>query len=188
MHGDEWQKLANLRLLLASAWAQPGKKLLFMGSEFGHRTAWDHDRALDWSQFDRAPHDAIARMVRDLNRLHREEPALHVFDVGDAGFEWIDGGNAPMSVVVYARKGRDPADYIAVAMNFTPVPRHQYRIGVPRSGPWRELFNSDARDYGGSGHGNLGAVTAVPYPWNDRRSSVVVTLPPLGAIFLGPVR
>lgn len=186
MHGDDWQRLANLRLLLASAFAQPGKKLLFMGDEYGTEQAWDHERALDLAVQDRAPHAGIRRMVHDLNRLYRQDPALHEHDETNAGFEWIDGGNAAMSVIVFARKGTAPLDYLVVAQNFTPVPRHQYRIGVPQTGAWREIFNSDARDYGGSGQGNLGEVSAVPYPWNERRASVVVTLPPLGVIFLRP--
>jgi 1,4-alpha-glucan branching enzyme len=161
MHGDRWQKLANLRLLYATSWGLPGKKLLFMGNE-----------------------TAAARMVGDLNRLYREVRALHAGDAAPNGLEWIDGSNAEMSVIVFARHGRGDEDIVVVACNFTPVPRHQYRIGVPRGGRWREIFNSDARDYGGSGHGNLGGVDAVPYPWNGRPSSVVVTLPPLGAIFL----
>lgn len=184
MHGDAWQKLANLRLLYSLAWAQPGKKLLFMGNEFAQPNPWHHDRSLDWHVASEGPHDGILRMVGDLNRVYREVPALHVGDASPNAFEWIDGTNAEMSVIVFSRRGRSADDVVVVACNFTPVPRHQYRIGVPRSGHWREIFNSDARDYGGSGHGNLGGVDAVPYPWNGRPSSVVVTLPPLGAIFL----
>ncbi len=184
MHGDPWQKLANLRLLYSLAWAQPGKKLLFMGDEFAAPSAWHHDRSLDWHVAREAVHDGIARMVGDLNRVYRETPALHAGDAMPNGFEWIDGTNAAMSVIVFLRRGRGDDDVAVVACNFTPVPRHQYRIGVPRAGHWREIFNSDAREYGGSGHGNLGGVDAVPYPWNGRQSSVVVTLPPLGAIIL----
>jgi 1,4-alpha-glucan branching enzyme len=184
MHGDPWQKLANLRLLYAMAWAQPGKKLLFMGDELALPRAWHHDRGLDWHLGREMPHEGIARMIGHLNRVYREVPALHAGDASPNGFEWIDGSNAGMSVIVFARRGRGDDDVVLVALNFTPVPRHQYRIGVPRGGRWREIFNSDAREYGGSGHGNLGGVDAVPYPWNGRASSVVVTLPPLGAIFL----
>lgn len=184
MHGDPWQKLANLRLLYAMAFAQPGKKLLFMGGDFAQPSAWHHDRSLDWHVVGSAPHDGIARMVADLNRVYRDVPALHAGDASPTGFEWIDGSNAPMSIVVFTRRGRGDDDVVLAAFNFTPVPRQQYRIGVPKGGHWREIFNSDARDYGGSGHGNLGGVDAVPYPWNNRASSVVVTLPPLGAIFL----
>jgi 1,4-alpha-glucan branching enzyme len=184
MHGDPWQKLANLRLLYAMAWAQPGKKLLFMGNEFAQPSAWHHDRSLDWHVGREPAHDGIARMVGDLNRVYREFPALHAGDATPNGFEWIDGTNANMSIIVFARRGRGDDDVVVAAFNFTPVPRHQYRIGVPRGGHWREIFNSDAREYGGSGHGNLGGVEAVPYPWNGRPSSVVVTLPPLGGIIL----
>ena len=184
MHGDPWQKLANLRLLYALAWAQPGKKLLFMGDEFAMPSAWHHDRSLDWHVARDPAHDGLARMVGDLNRVYRETPALYAGDATANGFEWIDGTNSPMSIIVFSRRGRGDDDVAVVACNFTPVPRHQYRIGVPRAGHWREIFNSDAREYGGSGHGNLGGVDAVPYPWNGRPSSVVVTLPPLGAIIL----
>jgi 1,4-alpha-glucan branching enzyme len=184
MHGDPWQKLANLRLLYAMEWAQPGKKLLFMGNELAQPSAWHHDRSIDWHVARDPAHDGIARMVGDLNRIYRETPALHAGDATPNGFEWIDGTNSPMSVIAFLRRGHGDDDVVVVACNFTPVPRHQYRIGVPRAGHWREIFNSDARDYGGSGHGNLGGVDAVPYPWNGRPSSVVVTLPPLGAIIL----
>ncbi|MBS2015625.1 MAG: putative maltokinase [Deltaproteobacteria bacterium] len=160
MHGDPWQRLANLRLLHAYQHAQPGKKL----------TAMD------------VPIGGVVQMVRDLNHLHREVAALHERDRA-GGFEWIDGTNAPMSVVTFLRKGAAAADVVLVACNFTPVPRYGYRIGVPRGGRWREIFNSDARTYGGSGHGNLGGVDAVPYPWNGRESSIVLTLPPLGILF-----
>jgi 1,4-alpha-glucan branching enzyme len=184
MHGDPWQKFANLRLLYASAWTQPGKKLLFMGNELAPSRAWHHDRSLDWDQGRELPHSGIARMVGDLNRLHRELPALHAGDATPGGFEWIDATNASMSVIAFLRRGHGDEDIVLVACNFTPVPRHQYRIGVPRSGPWREVFSSDATIYGGSGHGNMGGVEAVPYPWNGRPASVVVTLPPLAAIIL----
>jgi 1,4-alpha-glucan branching enzyme len=182
MHGDPWQKLANLRLLYSMMFAQPGKKLLFMGDEFAQPSAWHHDRSLDWHVAQEPPHDGMARMIGDLNRLYRELPALHAGDASREGFEWIDGGNAEMSVIVFARRSTGAGD-VVVAFNFTPVPRHGYRIGVPRAGYWREIFNSDAREYGGSGHGNMGGVDAVPYPWNGRPSSMVVTLPPLGAVF-----
>jgi 1,4-alpha-glucan branching enzyme len=184
LHGDPWQKLANLRLLYAMQFAQPGKKLLFMGNEFAQPSAWHHDRSLDWEVAGEPAHDGIARMVGDLNRVYCETSALHAGDARPTGFEWIDGTNAEMSVITFVRRGRGDDDVVVVAFNFTPVPRHQYRIGVPKSGHWREIFNSDAREYGGSGHGNLGGVDAVPYPWNGRASSVVVTLPPLAAIIL----
>ncbi len=184
MHGDSWQRFANLRLLYAIAWAEPGKKLMFMGDELGQEQPWHHDRSLDWHLAQEPAHAGIARLVGDLNRLYRELPALHAGDARASGFEWVDGSNAAMSVITFLRRGRGDEDVVLVACNFTPVPRHQYRIGVPRGGAWREVLSSDATIYGGSGHGNLGGVEAVPYPWNGRPSSVVVTLPPLGAIIL----
>ncbi len=185
MHGDSWQRRANLRLLYAMTWVQPGKKLIFMGDEFAQWNPWHHDASLDWHLLREPDHDAIARMVGDLNRVYRETPALYAGDASPNGFEWIDGSNAAMSVITFLRRGATPDDYVVVACNFTPVPRSQYRIGVPRVGRYRELFNSDAADYGGSGHGNMGGVDAVPYPWNGRPNSIVVTLPPLGIIVLG---
>jgi 1,4-alpha-glucan branching enzyme len=184
MNGDRWQKLANLRLLYTLAWAQPGKKLLFMGCEFAQSGPWHHDRSLDWHELADPAHGGIARLVGDLNRVYRETPALHQGDASPSGFEWIDGTNAEMSVITFLRRGGEGSEPVVVACNFTPVPRPNYRIGVPRAGHFREIFNSDARHYGGSGHGNMGGVEAVPVPWDGRQSSIVVTLPPLGIIFL----
>jgi 1,4-alpha-glucan branching enzyme len=187
MPGDEWQKFANLRLLFSYMWSQPGKKLLFMGGEFGQWREWNHDGSLDWDLV--APgsaspkHGELARLVGSLNHLYKTEPAMHRRDVEAGGFEWIDGSNAAMSVLTYLRKGDEERDAIVVALNFTPVPRTSYRIGVPRGGVWSEVFNSDALPFGGSGHGNLGAVRATPIAWNGRRSSISVSLPPLGAVF-----
>jgi 1,4-alpha-glucan branching enzyme len=127
-------------------------------------------------------HAGIGRVVAALNGHYRNEPALHEGDADASGFFWIDGTNARDSVVVYGRKGRDE-HVVIVALNFTPTPQPNYRIGVPRAGRWRELFNSDAREYGGSGHGNLGGVESTPVPWDGRRNSIVVSLPPLGAVF-----
>jgi 1,4-alpha-glucan branching enzyme len=186
MHGDAWQKLANLRLLYAMVYAQPGKKLLFMGNELGQPRAWHHDRSLDWHLAKEPRHEGIMRLVADLNRLHKERPALHCRDAEPGGFEWIDASNAEMSVVAFERRGPGDTDEMVCVFNFTPVPRPQYRVGVSRSGPFREVLNTDARHYGGSGHGNMGGATAVPFPWNERRYSIVVTVPPLGAIFLEP--
>ena len=184
MPGDDWQKFANLRLLFATQWAQPGKKLLFMGGEFAQRQEWDHDRSLDWHLLDHPWHRAMSLCVGELNRLYRQEPALHVYDDEAAGFEWIDGSNAKESVLVFLRKGARPADDILVALNYTPVPRAPYRVGIPRLGTWKEIFNSDAKEFGGSGSGNLGALEAAPAPWNGRRYSLDLTLPPLGAVML----
>jgi 1,4-alpha-glucan branching enzyme len=186
MPGDEWQRFANLRLCLAYMWSQPGKKLLFMGGEFGQWNEWNHDGSLDWHLFDQPMHGAVARLVGSLNHLYRSERAMHRRDTESGGFEWIDGSNKAQSVLTYMRRGDDDRDVVLVALNFTPTPRPQYRIGVPTGGRWRELLNTDAKDFGGSGHGNLGGVAATPVSWNGRRYSVNVTLPPLGAVFFKP--
>ncbi|WP_394824430.1 1,4-alpha-glucan branching protein GlgB [Pendulispora albinea] len=186
MPGDEWQRFANLRLLFSYMWSQPGKKLLFMGGEFGQWNEWNHDGTLDWHLLDLPMHGKLARLVGSLNHLYKTEPSLHRKDTEQGGFEWIDGSNATMSILTYQRRAEDDRDVMLVALNFTPTPRHGYRIGVPRSGSWREVLNSDAKEFGGSGHGNMGAVETRPIPWNGRRFSINVTLPPLGAIFLKP--
>jgi 1,4-alpha-glucan branching enzyme len=183
MPGDAWQKFANLRLALSYMWSQPGKKLLFMGGELAQWQEWNHDGSLSWDLVDVPLHAGIGRVVAALNRHYRDEPALHEGDADASGFAWIDGTNAEQSVLVYARKSHDEQQVIIAAFNFTPVPRPNYRIGVPRAGRWRELFNSDAKEYGGSGHGNMGGVESVPVPWDGRRNSIVVSLPPLAAVF-----
>jgi 1,4-alpha-glucan branching enzyme len=183
MPGDEWQQLANLRLLYGYQWAQPGKKLLFMGGELAQRSEWNHDTELEWDLLERPGHTGIQRWVDDLNRLYRAEPALHELDCDGAGFEWVDANDAVSSVVAFLRRGRAGAP-VLVLCNFTPVPRANYRVGVPTGGVWRELLNSDAADYGGSGQGNLGAIEATPVPFHGRPHSLVLTLPPLGVIFV----
>jgi 1,4-alpha-glucan branching enzyme len=182
MPGDDWQKFASVRLLYSYMWALPGKKLLFMGDEFAQWNEWNHESSLDWHLFDVKPHGQIARLVGTLNHLYRSEPALHRGDARSSGFAWVDGSNARQSVLTFVRRD-EGAEEILVACNFTPVPRLQYRIGVSAPGRWREIFNSDAKELGGSGHGNLGAVESRPIAWNGRRHSVSVTLPPLGAVF-----
>jgi 1,4-alpha-glucan branching enzyme len=184
MPGDEWQKFANVRLLFSYMWSQPGKKLLFMGGEFGQWREWNHDGSLDWHLQAEPRHGQLAQLVGALNHLYKTEPALHRKDVEHDGFEWVDGSNAAMSILVYQRRGDEAHDTILVVLNFTPVPRPNYRIGVPHKGEWREIFNSDSTHFGGSGQGNLGAVESRPIAWNGRRDSINVTLPPLGAIFL----
>ena len=186
MPGDDWQKFANLRLLFSYQWAQNGKKLLFMGGEFAQWNEWDHDSSLDWhlAEYDR--HRGIQRLVRDLNHLYRSEPALHQYDCDARGFQWIDGNDAGNSVLTFLRHGSGANDWLAVALNFTPVPRHNYRIGVPVGGVWTEVFNSDAKEYGGSGHGNLGSRETSPVGAHGRPFSLCLTLPPLGAVFLRP--
>jgi 1,4-alpha-glucan branching enzyme len=186
MPGDDWQRFANLRLLLSYMWSQPGKKLLFMGGELGQWSEWNHDGSLEWSLLDQPMHGGIARLVGMLNDLYKSEPAMHQHDTESHGFEWIDGSNAAQSILTFLRRGSEEKDTILVALNFTPVPRTGYRIGVPRKGTWKEVLNSDAKELGGSGHGNLGAVEAMPVPWNGRRYSINVTLPPLGAVFFKP--
>ncbi|HEX9122025.1 MAG TPA: 1,4-alpha-glucan branching protein GlgB [Actinomycetota bacterium] len=184
MPGDGWQKFANLRLLFAYMYAQPGKKLLFMGDEFGQWSEWDHDRSLDWHLLEHERHLGVRRLVADLGRLYREQPALHELDCDPAGFEWVDAADAAASVMSFLRKSSSGAPPVLVACNFTPVARRGYRIGVPSAGTWRELVNSDATGYGGSGQGNLGAVTAEDQPAHGRPWSVSLTLPPLACVFL----
>ncbi len=183
MPGDEWQRFANLRLLYAYLFTYPGKKLLFMGGEFAQRGEWDFDSALDWELLEDPRHAGVRQLIADLNRLYRELPALHRYDFDvHRGFEWVDCHDAPQSVISYLRT--DGEQVVVVALNFTPVPRHAYRLGVPRAGRYRECLSSDAGLYGGSNLGNLGAVQAEARPWMDRPYSVSVTLPPLAAIVL----
>jgi 1,4-alpha-glucan branching enzyme len=188
MPGDQWQKFASLRLLFSYMWALPGKKLLFMGGEFGQWSEWNHDGSLDWHLLDVPAHGQLSRIVGTLNHLYKTEPALHRGDALSHGFEWIDGSNARDSVITFLRRGDDERDVVLAAFNFTPVPRSRYRIGVPTAGHWREIMNSDARELGGSGQGNFGGLDSRPIPWNGRRQSINVTLPPLGAVFFKPQR
>ncbi|MGH9688382.1 MAG: 1,4-alpha-glucan branching protein GlgB [Candidatus Acidiferrales bacterium] len=186
MPGDDWRKFANLRLLYAWMFAQPGKKLLFMGCEFGQWREWNHDQSLDWHLLDLPPHQGVRKWLDDLNRALRSEPALYEFDCDPAGFEWIDCNNSDESSVAFLRKGKSPGSEIVAIFNFTPVPRQSYRVGVPQDGLWREILNSDSQNYGGSGWGNFGGVHAVPIHAHGRRFSVELNLPPLGAIFFKP--
>ncbi|MFQ5925929.1 MAG: 1,4-alpha-glucan branching protein GlgB [Terriglobia bacterium] len=183
MPGDDWQKFANLRLLYGYMYAQPGKKLLFMSGEFGQWREWHHEESLDWHLLQHAPHRGLQRWVASLNKLYRSEPALHEFDCDPAGFEWIDANDSEQSVVSFLRKGASTDDIILLVCNFTPVLRHNYRLGVPRGGFWKEMLNSDANDYGGSGKGNLGGLEATPIPAHGRPYSLNLTLPPLAALF-----
>ena len=184
MPGDEWQRFANLRLLFAYMYAQPGKKLLFMGSEFGQYREWSHDRSLDWDVLQFPIHSGLMNWVGQLNRLYREEPAMHWFDNDPRGFEWVDCNDAPASIVSLLRKGETEDDDLLVACNFTPVPRDGYMVGVPAGGYWKELLNSDAQEYGGSGIGNMGGVEAQPHSTHGRSYSLRLALPPLAALFL----
>jgi 1,4-alpha-glucan branching enzyme len=186
MPGDDWQKFANLRLLFAWMYAQPGKKLMFMGGEFGQWREWDHDTSLDWHLLHFAEHGGVSHWVGDLNHLLRTERAMHELDFEPAGFSWIDVTDNDNSVVSLMRRGSAPEDMVAAVFNFTPVPRQNYQIGVPVGGHWRELLNSDSTIYGGSGQGNLGGVEAAPIGRHGHSHSLTLTLPPLGALFLKP--
>ena len=182
MPGDRWQRFANLRAYYGFMWTHPGKKLLFMGGEFAQQHEWNHDTSLDWHLLGDPLHRGVQRAVRDLNRLYRELPALHELDTEPDGFQWIDAGDAEQSTLAYMRRSRDPHELAVVVANFTPVPRHDYRIGVPRGGLYRERFNSDAFDYGGSGLDNAGAVRAQAHPAHGQAHSLVLTLPPLATL------
>jgi 1,4-alpha-glucan branching enzyme len=182
MPGEDRERFANLRLLLGYMYAQPGKKLLFMGGEFGQGREWNHDASLDWHLLDVDRHAGVRNWVRDLNRFYRDEPAMHELDVEPGGFEWVDCNDAENSVLSLLRKGRDGRLVLAV-FNFTPVARSGYRLGVPRAGRWTERLNSDAPAYGGAGLGNLGGVEAEPAPAHGRPSSLALTLPGLSAVF-----
>ena len=182
MPGDDWQKFANLRLLYGYMFAQPGKKLLFQGGEFAQWKEWRHDHSLDWHQRPFPPHAGMVRWVSDLNKLYTSEPAMHQGDCHAGGFEWVDASDAAASIMSFLRRGDDGTSVLVVC-NFTPVVRHGYRVGVPYGGYWRELLNSDATVYWGSGQGNAGGVTADAEGWNGRPYSVSLTLPPLGVLF-----
>jgi 1,4-alpha-glucan branching enzyme len=182
MPGDTWRKFANLRALYGYQWAHPGKKLLFMGGEFGQRREWAHDEALEWWVVQYPEHAGLERWVGDLNRLYRAEPALHEVDFDSTGFEWIDCHATEESVIAFLRKPKRGRP-VVIACNFTPVPRPNYMLGVPRGGFWREALNSDATLYGGSGMGNLGGTEAAPVPAHGRFHSVTVLLPPLATVY-----
>jgi 1,4-alpha-glucan branching enzyme len=186
MPGDLWQKFANLRLLYAYMWTHPGKKLLFMGGEFGQWNEWNFDESLQWHLLEWESHRGLSRAVADLNDLVRREPALHQLDFDGHGFEWIDCHNWQDSVLAFVRKARDPEDFLIACCNFTPVPRHGYRLGVPRGGDYDEIFNSDSAWYGGGNLGNSGALVARPEAHHGREHSVTLTLPPLATVVLKP--
>ncbi len=182
MSGDDWQKFANLRLLYGYMFTHPGKKLLFMGCEFGQWAEWNHDKSLDWHLLEYASHDGLRRWVRDLNTLMRGEPSLFELDSDPSGFQWIDCNDTEQSTLVFMRRARDSGEVSVCAFNFTPVPRHNYRVGVPFSGYWREMINSDAPLYGGSGQGNMGGVESVPVAAHGHFQSINITIPPLGMV------
>lgn len=183
MSGDEWQKYANLRLLFGYMYGHPGKKILFMGGELAQWKEWNHEESLEWHVLEYPFHQGIQRWVKDLNHVYKKEPALYELDFSNAGFEWIDFYNWEQSIISFIRKGKNTDDIILVVCNFTPVPRYNYRIGVPRSGFWKEILNSDAKTYGGSGHGNAGGAEASPVSAQGRYYSLSLILPPLGILF-----
>jgi len=183
MHGDPGSKFAHMRLLLACLFFQPGKKLLFMGGEFGQWQSWRPDTSLDWHLIaDGNPHNGLQKLVGTLNGLYRKHPALHATDDHPEGFQWVDPHDRDESTLSWLRKDPRTGEVLLVACNFTPVLRQGRRLGVPRPGAWREIFNSDAPEYGGQGRGNFGGVDAFPIPWHGQPHSVVVTLPPLAAV------
>jgi len=183
MPGDAWQQFANLRLLYGYMWAHPGKKLLFMGGEFGQRREWQHDESLEWHVLQYPEHAGLKRWVADLNRFYAQEPALYEVDFEERGFEWVDCHDAEASVLSFIRKSRNDTSTVLVVCNFTPVPRQNYVVGVPRGGHWREALNSDAPIYGGSAMGNFGGAEAGPVPAHGRPFSLTLTLPPLSALY-----
>jgi 1,4-alpha-glucan branching enzyme len=184
MPGDDWQKFANTRAYYGFMWGYPGKKLLFMGQEFGQRDEWNFDKSLDWHLLQWGPHRGLQSLVRDLNRLHREKPALYARDSEAGGFQWIAVDDSAASVFAWLRWGPPESRPVAVISNFTPVPRPAYRIGLPYAGRWREILNTDAGDYGGAGIGNAGAVMATSHPSHGFPASAEVMVPPLATIYL----
>jgi len=182
MPGDEWQQFANLRLLFGYQWAQPGKKLLFMGCEFGQKKEWYHEEGLEWWVLQFPWHSGVQKLVGDLNRVYREQPALYEREFDPATFEWVDANDGDTSVLSFLRRGHH--DVILVVGNFTPVLRKGHRIGVPEGGWWRELVNSDGEMYGGSNQGNAGGVMAEAIPKHGRPFSLKLTLPPLAILYL----
>lgn len=184
--GDLWQKFANLRLLYGYMWTHPGKKLLFMGDDFGQWNEWNHDANLQWDLLQWESHQGLKKMVADLNSLYKREPALHEIDFESHGFEWVDCHDHQDSVLSYIRKAEEPKDFLVVCCNFTPVPRTEYRVGVPQMGWYEEIFNSDSTYYGGSNLGNGMGLVAESIPWHDRAQSLEITLPPLATVVLKP--
>jgi len=189
MPGDEWQKFANLRLLYGFMFGHPGKKLLFMGNEFGQWLEWNHDASLEWHLLERRYHAGLRRWVRDLNTFYRAEPSLHQWDCNAGGFEWVDCTDNQRSIISFIRREERPENLTLFVCNFTPVPRHNYRVGIPFAGVWKEVLNSDAAMYGGSDLGNLGGLAAAPLPMHGKPFSLDITLPPLGlVVFQSPQR
>ena len=181
MPGDEWQQFANLRLLYSYMFTHPGSKLLFMGAEFGQGDEWNFQQSLQWYVLQYPNHQGIKETVKALNRLYKAEPALYEKAFEGSGFEWIDGGNANDSILIFTRKGHKPANDLVVVLNMTPVTRHDFRIGVPEAGNWQEIFNSDAEAFWGTGIANPKALASGTVSWHGRENSISITVPPLGA-------
>jgi 1,4-alpha-glucan branching enzyme len=188
MPGDLWQKFANVRLLYSYMWTHPGKKLLFMGSDFAQWNEWNHDAELQWDLLQWETHSGVKKLIADLNALLRREKALFELDFEPGGFEWIDCHAREESVLAYIRKAKHPDDFVVVACNFTPVVREQYPIGVPHAGWYQEIFNSDSQFYGGSNVGNFPGVMADEPGWHGRPAKLLVTLPPLATVVFKPQR
>jgi len=194
MPGDEWRRFAGLRSLLAYMWAHPGKQLLFMGSEWGQVSEWSADKGLDWWVLDFEVHQGVQQLSRDLNAIYRRSPALWELDSVPEGFSWIDANDAQGNTLSFLRManprgssaGPDGPGVIACIANFSAVPHLKYRVGLPREGRWREILNTDAAVYGGSGVGNFGSIEAGPEPWHGLPASATITLPPLGVLWLTP--
>jgi 1,4-alpha-glucan branching enzyme len=184
MPGDHWQKFANLRAYFGFMWGHPGKKLLFMGSEIAQWPEWNHDAEIDWATLGNSAHSGVQRLVRDLNRVYCAEPALHERDAEGGGFRWVVGDDRSTSVFAFLRFGAGGSQPILVICNLALVPRHDYRVGVPRAGRWREIVNTDSAFYGGSNVGNEGGVQAVGYAAHEEAQSIVATLPPLATVML----
>jgi 1,4-alpha-glucan branching enzyme len=182
MPGDQWQKFANLRLLFGYMFAHPGKKLHFMGMEFGQWNEWNHETSLDWHLLDYDNHRGLKHFIRDLNSLLRSYPALYEQDFKPDGFRWIDANDAQNSILSFIRIGKEPGQTVLVILNMTPVPRYNYRVGVPEEGRWEEILNSDAKEYGGSGIGNFGGMESHPVPYHNEEQSINMVLPPLGVV------
>jgi 1,4-alpha-glucan branching enzyme len=186
MAGDHWQKLANLRSLYAYMWAHPGKQLLFMGGELAPPDEWSHERSLDWHLLERGDHAGVQALIRDLNRVYRDQPALWEVDSEPSGFVWLEAGDAENNVIAFARFSSHRERVLVCVCNLSPVPRYGYRVGLPRPGLWREALNTDASFYGGSDVGNGGSVDAVALGWHGQLQSAALTLPPLGTLWLVP--
>jgi 1,4-alpha-glucan branching enzyme len=186
MPGDRWQQLANLRSLYAWMWAHPGKQLLFMGCELAQPSEWNHDASLEWDLLQHAEHAGVRDLIGCLNRVQRAQPALYQRDTTPDGFEWVDASDVDGNVLSFLRRSAGGTGVVACVANLSPVPRHGYRVGLPVTGQWDEVINTDATGFGGSGVGNAGAVHATGDPWHGQPFSAEMTLPPLGVLWLVP--